>query len=1021
MRSNAVRVLIFVGVLIAVDGGFGDSEGMASELDDPEPLVPTSPASMQSASTEEGDVGEQLSCENDNVRISYDEKGEYDQWSRVDLRRRNATAKSFCTFLGQQSVERALESPVCTGKPLATISFVVHAVGACDKLLSLVQRLLAAQESHRAVVQKILVMEECTDKALVSKLQADVPEVEFHTLKGVPEYAAYNKGMKLVTSEVAFLLRDDDTPGTDHLWVTHFARLFANNPRLGMATCLSTAMGKIQSANHLGFGESPNYIDLQSGDDCCHEIHCGHSPGGFFAHPNKAWPAAAIQTNWEKTHFAYMVPRHCSTMGISKKAWESVRGGFTPYHEPDLRPDWEIEWQFKLWNASYAVGMTDCNPYAKLKPFCYLPPQEFYDFEYSHQDRRGGMYDWEDCQRNGDNPPGCHELHKGGTCQKEDPRLWLASRRYLESRIPFEPSTNTNYATVIPLAGKVEFWAKGPYLCGRNKKDPLRPDDKTCEHYKEFLEWQDFGSGRSKAYEALVRANERLTRKTMYDKHPLPTKPFDYPKCKLPSNTTSKRLDKSSCMIMSYPGGKLNRLNDTLTTLLAPENKYSEILHEIILVWNDAKKGAVPEYLLQKPPNTDLKIRVVNFEVNSLLNRFHPSLAVETAAVVFLDDDDKPLPLELLKVGYATWKCDPLRVTYMSGRGIPQGERPGGLQNYRVSWYAPNGNYGYETNAGVPIGMFMSVDWFCFIWAPELEDLHNFVRDHWCKPDDMTVSFLTQFFSRRAPFVYPATPGSNIHSRRRLMAGSPRWVPWRGEAIKWITKFFLLQDANFTMASRKSEGYRCQYSDSLAKPKWKLSSNKGGDWDRGACKSELEAEDIEWYISQSQQQCRPEGGISAETEVPSVTASAEDQAKKAEEDRATKQAEAEEKAELQKLHEMKANTAKSVPDPGIAEEKVEQASSKTFSQKLRDLDNLYGAVVPNKPLAIHDWLLSVNVHLEIYATGLGEYGYEDTTLLGLATKEDIEEVMTHIKMKRPHRRVFIKALQELHKGSLLPA
>jgi hypothetical protein len=54
------------------------------------------------------------------------------------------------------------------------------------------------------------------------------------------------------------------------------------------------------------------------------------------------------------------------------------------------------------------------------------------------------------------------------------------------------------------------------------------------------------------------------------------------------------------------------------------------------------------------------------------------------------------------------------------------------------------------------------------------------------------------------------------------------------------------------------------------------------------------------------------------------------------------------------------------------------------------------------------------VHLEIYATGLGEYGYEDTAMLELATKEDIEEAMTHVKMKMPHRRVFIKALQGLH-------
>jgi hypothetical protein len=348
------------------------------------------------------------------------------------------------------------------------------------------------------VVQNIIAIEDCADKALVSKLQTDFrrsPAVQFHTLKSaMPEYAAFNRGMELTTSEVAFFVRDDDMPGADVLWVAHFARLFANNPRLGMPTCLTTVMGKMQSMSHLGFGESSRYIDLQSGDDCCHEIHCGHSPGGFF-NKNKKIPAAAIQTNWQKTHFQYMPPRHCSAFSISKKAWASVRGGFKPYHEPDLRPDWEIEFQYKLWNASYAVGVTDCNPFTALGRFCYLPPQALYGYEQRNYDRRSGIYLWEDGDTKSAN-------NKGGTCKNENPNLWLASKRYIESRGPFGPSTRTNLAAVVPLAGKAEFWAKGPYHCGRERKDPLRPDDKTCRKHEDFLEWQDFGV-RSEAKKAL--------------------------------------------------------------------------------------------------------------------------------------------------------------------------------------------------------------------------------------------------------------------------------------------------------------------------------------------------------------------------------------------------------------------------------------------------------------------------------------------------------------------------------------
>ena len=156
---------------------------------------------------------------------------------------KNGRAKSFCnSHVTSQSVERPLEAPSCVQKRPATISFVVHAVD-CGNLLPLVQRLLAAHTKFPSVVQNIIVIEDCADKALVSKLQTDFrrsPAVQFHTLKSaMPEYAAFNRGMELTTSEVAFFVRDDDMPGADVLWVAHFARLFANNPRLGMLTCLS--------------------------------------------------------------------------------------------------------------------------------------------------------------------------------------------------------------------------------------------------------------------------------------------------------------------------------------------------------------------------------------------------------------------------------------------------------------------------------------------------------------------------------------------------------------------------------------------------------------------------------------------------------------------------------------------------------------------------------------------------------------------------------------------------------------
>jgi hypothetical protein len=49
-------------------------------------------------------------------------------------------------------------------------------------------------------------------------------------------------------------------------------------------------------------------------------------------------------------------------------------------------------------------------------------------------------------------------------------------------------------------------------------------------------------------------------------------------------------------------------------------------------------------------------LRVVPQAENSLLNRFHPSIASKTPAVVF-GDDDKRIEEESLRIGLAKWSC----------------------------------------------------------------------------------------------------------------------------------------------------------------------------------------------------------------------------------------------------------------------------------------------------------------------------------------------------------------------------
>jgi hypothetical protein len=114
------------------------------------------------------------------------------------------------------------------------------------------------------------------------------------------------------------------------------------------------------------------------------------------------------------------------------------------------------------------------------------------------------------------------------------------------------------------------------------------------------------------------------------------------------------------------------------------------------LVWN-GKVDALPERL-RIPHDGEIQLRVIPFEENSLLNRFHPSLAIKTEAVVYLDDDDAPPSVTTLRLGFATWRCDPLRITYLHGRPIVNGERD--LAAYKISWYMPNDAQNAWANAG---------------------------------------------------------------------------------------------------------------------------------------------------------------------------------------------------------------------------------------------------------------------------------------------------------------------------------
>jgi hypothetical protein len=299
-------------------------------------------------------------------------------------------------------------------------------------------------------VLQIVVMMDCKDISKAALLQEE--GVQIHAATGYQEYAAFNKGMQLIKSDLAFLLRDDDMPSDNTLWVSHFARIMANNNRLGMATCIGTILEQFQPFERDAWVGWRNrvYTDIASGDACCGEIHCGQAPTKLFMNHNKNITEfnEQLELGWKKTRFVYLPPRHASGWVVRKGAWAEIKGGFKPYHEPDLRPDWEIEFQHKLWAAGYAVGATDCNPFVPRT-------RHILDSKCIFQQTAEETVIHENTPTNAER---CTE--------KNWPKhVWMPSKRYLESRGPFQPPSASNRNDAVPMS-PLALWKVGPHVCG---------------------------------------------------------------------------------------------------------------------------------------------------------------------------------------------------------------------------------------------------------------------------------------------------------------------------------------------------------------------------------------------------------------------------------------------------------------------------------------------------------------------------------------------------------------------------
>lgn len=88
-------------------------------------------------------------------------------------------------------------------------------------------------------------------------------------------------------------------------------------------------------------------------------------------------------------------------------------------------------------------------------------------------------------------------------------------------------------------------------------------------------------------------------------------------------------------------------------------------LAKIVVVWNNQEKGPPPE---EKWPKVGKPLIVIRTSSNKLSNRFYPYDAIDTEAVLNLDDDMYMVTADELEFGFQVWREFPDRLVGFPGR-----------------------------------------------------------------------------------------------------------------------------------------------------------------------------------------------------------------------------------------------------------------------------------------------------------------------------------------------------------------
>ena len=246
--------------------------------------------------------------------------------------------------------------------------------------------------------------------------------------------------------------------------------------------------------------------------------------------------------------------------------------------------------------------------------------------------------------------------------------------------------------------------------------------------------------------------------------------------CQVPP-ATECNATKFTVIFMGYNPDRLYQLKRQVVTMTLPNSKWSELVEEVILVWNGPRNltetnNGVALQTLATERNLRIFFPLLEGFPNDLMNRYHPRFNITTKAILFYDDDGPFYSYEAILGGFELWKRNSnaqigamaRRLDLISKRqldeqaSLPNDDETAFVKMCRAQGDSVRYNFhefaNYYARMVLPSGSFLHRNFLCFVWHPALEPVRAFVRAHPVHPDDVTVSTIVSHIAGRAPKVY---------------------------------------------------------------------------------------------------------------------------------------------------------------------------------------------------------------------------------------------------------------------------